>query len=196
MINKGVSPQSVWDALFVGSAEMLMRQPAIVALHTLTTSNAIRYAFDATASDETRKWLLLQNAAFLPLFRQAMFDRGDVADARIDELAPATAEAGGDELIAQALADVGRDNAAAASKALAYLEKGEPAQRLIDAARVNVFLKGNDSHDYKFSSAVLEDYYHVSPAWRNRFLAGSVFKLCGSSQEDNDLVARTRAALA
>jgi hypothetical protein len=69
-------------------------------------------------------------------------------------------------------------------------------QEFIDAARVLVFLKGNDSHDYKFSSAVLEDWAHVSPAWRDRFMAASVFKLCGSADPDNSLVERTRAALA
>jgi hypothetical protein len=58
-----------------------------------------------------------------------------------------------------------------------------------------IFLKGNNSHDYKFSSAVLEDYYHVSPAWRNRYLAASVFNLRGSGGPDNELVKRTRAAL-
>ena len=47
----------------------------------------------------------------------------------------------------------------------------------------------------KFSTAVLEDYYHVSPGWRNRYLAGSVFNLRGSKQPDNRLVERTRAAL-
>ena len=36
-LNRGVSPQSVWDALLVGSGELLMRQPGIVGLHTLTT---------------------------------------------------------------------------------------------------------------------------------------------------------------
>lgn len=195
MLNRGVSPQSIWDAMFVGAAELLMRQPGIVSLHTLTTSNAIRYAYDACGDDETRKWLLLQNAAFLPLFRQAMFDRGEVGSARVDELAPAKLDGAGDEAVSQVFADVGRDNQAAAAKALAYLDRGESAQKLIDAARVTVFLKGNDSHDYKFSSAVLEDYYHVSPAWRNRFLAASVFKLRGSGEGDNELVARTRSAL-
>ena len=58
-----------------------------------------------------------------------------------------------------------------------------------------MFLKGNDAHDYKFSSAVLEDYYHASPAWRDRFLAASLFLLPGSGDRDNDLVQRTRAAL-
>ena len=58
-----------------------------------------------------------------------------------------------------------------------------------------MFLKGDDAHDYKFSSAVLEDYYHASPAWRDRYLASSLLLLPGSADRDNDLVQRTRAAL-
>ena len=34
-----------------------------------------------------------------------------------------------------------------------------------------------------------------TPAWRDRFLAASVFNLRGSGDKDNDLVKRTRAAL-
>ena len=83
----------------------------------------------------------------------------------------------------------------AARKALAYLQAGHDPRTLIDAARRLVFLKGNDAHDYKFSSAVLEDYYNVSPAWRERYLASSLFLLPGSADRDNDLVRRTRAAL-
>ena len=58
-----------------------------------------------------------------------------------------------------------------------------------------VYLKGNDAHDYKFSSAVLEDYRHVSPQWRDKFLALSVFNLRGSGERDSRIVERTRAAL-
>src|SRR3954469_10738675 len=71
-INRGVSPQSVWDALLVGGGELLMRQPGIVGIHTLTSTNAMHYAFGTCGNDDTRKLLLLQNAAFLPLFRGAM----------------------------------------------------------------------------------------------------------------------------
>ena len=84
----------------------------------------------------------------------------------------------------------------AARKALAYLQAGhEPASPLIHAARRLVFLKGDDAHDYKFSSAVLEDYYNASPAWRARYLAASLLLLPGSGDRDNSLVKRTRAAL-
>ena len=58
-----------------------------------------------------------------------------------------------------------------------------------------IFLKGRDAHDYKFSSAVLEDYQNISPSWRDRYLAASVFNLRGSGDSDNELVKRTRAAL-
>jgi hypothetical protein len=66
---------------------------------------------------------------------------------------------------------------------------------LINAARRLIVLKGNNAHDYKFSSAVLEDYHHVSRQWRNRYLAASVFNLRGSGGSDNELVKRTRVAL-
>src|SRR5207253_2860255 len=93
------------------------------------------------------------------------------------------------------LADVSRDRMAAASKILGWLGDHPEPRPFIDAARVLVFLKGNDAHDYKFSAAVLEDWQHVSPAWRDRYLASIVFNLRGSGSRDNPLVERTRAAL-
>ena len=78
---------------------------------------------------------------------------------------------------------------------LEQLQAGHNPRTLIDAARRLVFLKGDDAHDYKFSSAVLEDYYSASPTWRDRYLASSLLLLPGSADRDNDLVRRTRAAL-
>ncbi len=63
-------------------------------------------------------------------------------------------------------------------------------------ARQHIFAKGTDSHDYKFSSAVLEDFYHVTPPWRNRYLASSMFWLRGSGGPDSPVLQRTRQALA
>jgi hypothetical protein len=195
LLNGGTSPQSVWDALLVSSSELVGRQPGIVALHAVTSSNALRYAYETALDDETRQFALLQNAAFVPLFREAMRGRGSVGDFNLSEIAPAETSESGGELVASALADVNRDSSAAARKVFAYLSSGGDAQQLIDAARLLIFTKGNDAHDYKYSSAVLEDYYHLSPNWRDRFLSGSVFKLCGSTDRDNPLVERTRAAL-
>ncbi|MCA9110018.1 MAG: hypothetical protein KDA52_08740 [Planctomycetaceae bacterium] len=195
MLNGGVSSQSIYDALMVGAGELLMRQPGIVALHAVTSTNAMRYIFEASANDETRRLVLLQNAAFLPLFREAMRRRGDVGTALIDELQPADVDSSSADLIGEIFNDVSSDPASASRKMLAYLRGGKSPQELIDAARRLVFLKGNDAHDYKFSSAVLEDYYHTSPGWRDLYLVTSVFKLNGSGERDNSLVTRIREAM-
>jgi hypothetical protein len=195
MLKRGVAPQSIWDALFVGAQELLVRQPGIVALHAVTSTNALHFAYRTTASDETRRLLLLQNAAFVPLFRQAMAGRGPLKNSHLDALEPIHVDPAAPASVDEIFADVGPDSGTAAGKVLSYLDGGGDPHRLIDAARLLVFLKGDNAHDYKFSSAVLEDYYHVSPAWRNRYLAASVFNLRGSKQPDNRLVERTRAAL-
>lgn len=195
LLERGVNPQSIWDGIFVGSGELLVRQSGIVALHTLTTSNAINYAFRTTADDHTRRMLLLQNASFLPLFRQSMEGRGRVKDFNVSELQASEADASGDKLREQILRDISSEPMDAAREVMAYLHQDGDADALIDAARLMVFFKGSGSHDYKFSSAVLEDYYHVSPEWRDRFLASSVFKLQGSGGRDNPLVQRTKEAL-
>ncbi len=194
-LNKGVSPQSVWDAIFLAAGELLLRQPGIVALHAVTSTNALHYAFETTANDETRRWLMLQNAAFVTLFRDALSGRGKVGEAKIDALEPLDSASSGSEAVAEMFADVSEDRLTAARKVLSYTAaKGDP-RALMDAARLLVFFKGNDSHDYKFSSALLEDYDHVSPEWRDRFLAAGMMNFKGSGGKDNPLVARTRAAL-
>ena len=191
-LNRGVGVLPIWDALFLGAGELLMRQPGIVALHAVTTTNALHYAYQNSADGETRKLLLLQATAFLPLFRGASAGGKGV---KIDLFDPLPLKAAGPLAIEEIFAEVSSDRMTAARKMSAYLKENPQPENLINAARRLIFLKGNNSHDYKFSSAVLEDYHHVSPAWRNRYLAASVFNLRGSGGPDNELVKRTRAAL-
>jgi hypothetical protein len=195
LLNRGVCPQSVWDACFAGAGELLLRQPGIVSLHAVTSTNALHFAFKASGDDRTRRLLMLQNAAFLPLFRSAMSSRGKTADARIDALQPIATSSASPAALEEIFADASNDRMSASRKALAYLQAGRDPRALIDAARRLVFLKGDDPHDYKFSSAVLEDYDNASPAWRDRYLASSLLLLPGSGDRDNSLVKRTRAAL-
>lgn len=192
LLNDGIAPQSLFDGLFTGAGEMLMQAPGIVSVHAMTFTNAVHYAWHRVRSDETRRLLLLQNAAFLPLYRGNRADSG----VHIDTLEPLAPEAAPEGAVAEVFADVGRDRLAAARKVLAYLKDQPSAQPLADAARRLIFLKGTNAHDYKFSSAVLEDYERLSPAWRDRLLAASVFYFRSSADQDNALVQRTRAALA
>ena len=194
-VGAGAAQGAAWDGLLLGAGELLMRQPGIVGLHTLTTMNAMRYAHRTTGDAELRAFLLLQAASFLPMFRDAMKGRGKLGDLKIDELA------GRDRDPAFTVNDVydelSRNKELAAQTALTVL-RADPskAKDLVDEGRRLIFLKGTDSHDYKFSSAVMEDAALIAPEWRDRFLAASVFWLKGAGTPDSPLVKRTRAALA
>ncbi len=113
----------------------------------------------------------------------------------IDKLEPVPLSGDGAKAVEEIFAEIGRDRQAAAGKTLAYLRAKGSAEDFLAAARRLVLVKGNDPHDYKFSVAALEDYYHVSPAWRDRFLAASVLQLRGSAGKDNPLINRIRAAV-
>lgn len=192
-LNAGISPQSVYDACHLASGELLMRQTGIVSLHAMTTTNAIRFLFDHVGSSETRRLLLLQNVSFLPQFRESMRSRGNVADSRIDQLTALPPEERID--VDTIFSNVGRQSELAARQTISLLNSEPAALSLMSAARRLIFLKGRDSHDYKFSSAVLEDYYRISPEHRSQFMAASTWYLKGTSAADNRLVDRIRAAL-
>ena len=187
LLNRGAGAQALWDGIFQGAAEMLMRKPGIITLHAVTTANALHYAFGQSGSDETRRFLLLQAASFLPMFR----GRGGVdGGPDLTALEPST----GGTSVDAVFAAVSADRMQGAQQLLRYLHDGGDAAALIAAAQRQIYLKGTDSHDYKFSSAVFEDYRHVSPGIRDRFLAASAFWLKGSGGPDNPLAARARAA--
>jgi hypothetical protein len=196
LLNKGVNPASLWDGIFLRAGELIMQQPGIVGIHCVTSVNALHYGYEATGNDETRRLLLLQAPAFLALFRKAMAGRGKLREEmHIDTLQKADVKAG-PEAIPEILADVSKDRVTAARKTLALLEN--PAvkpEALLTAARRLIFSKGSDSHDYKFSSAALEDCYNATAPWQARYLATSMFNLKGSGDRDNGLIERARAAL-
>jgi hypothetical protein len=208
VLNRGVSARSVFEACFAGSAELMMRRAGILSLHATTSTNAIHYLWQQCRDDQTRRLLLLQNAAFLPLFRGSAsggteIDRlepaplaGPLAGAGPDAKGAGSDAAGADpDAIAEIFAEIGRDPLMTARKILTYLKAGQDPTALAAAARRLIFLKGTDSHDYKYSSAVFEDHALLTPTWRDRFLAAAAFHLKGSADPDNRLVTRTRAAL-
>ncbi|MSU63046.1 MAG: hypothetical protein EXS31_11745 [Pedosphaera sp.] len=192
LLNRGVAAQSLYDAFFCGAGELLMRFPGILSLHASTFTNAMHYCFQRCRDEETRKLLVLQNAAFLPLFRGNNPDKG----MRIDSMEPAPIDKEKPDAIADIFADVSKDRLRASRKLLQHLQSNPDPKPFADAARRLIFLKGRDSHDYKFSSAILEDCHFMTPPWRDRFLAASTFYLKGSGDPDNQLAQRIRSALA
>src|ERR1041384_6918368 len=106
LLNKGVATQSIFDALFDGAGELLMRQPGIAAIHATTFTNACHYSFQHTRDEETRKLLLLQNPAFLPLYRGGKDDGN-----HIDTLEPVALKDSGASAIEEIFAAVSGDKA-------------------------------------------------------------------------------------
>jgi hypothetical protein len=205
LLNKKVDPASVWDGLFLTAGELIMREQGIVGVHCVTSINALHYAYQTSGNDETRRLMMLQGAAFLALFRKRLYGDKKLSDElRIEKMQKVEVKKKGPELIEEIFSDVGATGdkrnerrMAAARKTLALLDvpKADP-QGLMTAARRLLFTKGNNAHDYKYSSAALEDYYHASTQWRARYLAATTFWLRGSGAEDNRLIKRARAALA
>ena len=154
----------------------------------------MHYSWQHARDEQTRRLLVLQNCAFLPLFRGNKPDQGE----RLNELEPLAPKETGSAALAEIFSDVTNDRTRrllAARKVLGYLEKDGDPRLFADAARRLIFAKGNDAHDYKFSAAILEDYHFLPPDLANRYLAASVFNLKGSGASDNKLVRRTREAL-
>jgi hypothetical protein len=191
LLNRGVAPPSIFDGIYNSAGELLMQAPGILSLHASTFTNAVHYAWQHARDEETRKLLILQAASFLPLFRGESKDKG----IRIDQLQPLEPKETAADPVQEIFAEVSQDKLQASRKILTYLQNHPDPRPLAQAARRLIFLKGRDSHDYKFSSAVLEDYHHLTPPWRDRFLAASVFNLKGSGDAESGLVKRTRAAL-
>ncbi len=190
LLGKAAGPQSVWDALFLDAAELVVRQPGIVALHALTTTNAFHYCYRTATDDMTRRLILLQNAAFLPMFRQAMAGRGDVGDFAIDQLQPAE-----NGTVADIFEAVNRDSMGAARKTLAWFKAGGALEVWAAEARRLAVQKGVSVHDYKFALAAIEDAQSVSPAWLGHYLAASTFLLQGADKADNPLIQKVVGVL-
>jgi len=192
LLNRGVAPQSIFDGLAQASGELLMRVSGIAPLHAFTSTNAMHYAWQHVRDEQTRRLLLLQNCAFLPLYKGNKPDEG----ARMDELTPLATNAKGADAITEIFSEVSsKTRVDAARKLLDYLESGGDPRAFADAARRLIFAKGTDSHDYKFSAAVLEDYQFIPREISNRYLAASLAYLKGSGAKDNNLMRRVRDAL-
>jgi len=193
----GTGPSPIWDALFLRAGELLMQQPGIIGIHCVTSVNALHFAYQASAVDETRRMLLLQAAAFLALFHKRMAGSKLNQELQVDNLPKEDATSKGADAVAELLNDISKDRLTAARKTIGLIEAGAIDQEaLMTAARRLVFSKGDNAHDYKFSSAALEDFYNTNAPWRARYLATSMFNLRGSGDKDNHLIEQARVVLA
>jgi hypothetical protein len=187
LISSGAHPRTVADGVALAAAELVMRQPGIVPLHAVTSTNAIRYLSANVGDDQLRKWLMLQNISFLGHFAEAARSRGKLAEGAIDQLA---ANDGAAPSVDEIFATMSNDRQAAASAIYRLAQDPANAHEIVRVARHMIFLKGDDAHDYKFSAAALEDFETISPQWRAHYLAACSHLFRASGDKTNALAER------
>ena len=139
---RAFDPDSLWEGLLLHAGELLMRQPGIVGLHCVTSITPCTMAYQASGNDETRRMLLLQGAAFLPLFRKLMQQIGKLGEQRLDKLEPVSAREAF-RVGRRHLSHIRKDPAEAARNTVALLQ-GHPdaAEAVMATARAADFRQG------------------------------------------------------
>lgn len=186
---------AVWDAAHLAAGEWMMRQPGIFGIHTITSLNALHYAFRMTAEPQTRLLLTLQGLGWMGQFQQLMSSpegsgrSGKWNDVlRITELEPAEIPASPGEAAEDIFATISTNKPIAARKTFRLAQIDPEATALLQTARRLVCLKGREEHEYKYPAAIFEDFALVSPRWRPHLLAASVYYLPGSAAANNPVV--------
>ena len=180
---------AVWDAAQLFAGELMMRQPGIAGIHTVTSLNGLRYAFLTSKSRETQLLMLLQGLGWMGQFRHMMDPKRD-NDLRITDIESTEIADGPKKAVEQILEAVSSDRDEAARRAYQYGQRfGDPAL-FFDSARHLVFAKISEHHQLKWPAAIFEDYHHVSPEWRPHMLATSTYYLRGTGHKDSTVVQR------
>jgi hypothetical protein len=186
---------AVWDAVHLAAGELMMRQSGIAAIHTVTSSNAMRYAFNTSKNPETRLLLLLQGMAWMAQFRNLMSPEKDKS-IRITKLELADLPRSIKKSAELIMDTVTNDPARAAQLAYSFDQKFESSQPVIQAARHNVFMKMREHHQMKWAAAIYEDYNLVNAEYRPHLLATSMYYLRGDGHANSPVTERALAELA
>lgn len=194
LINKGVAPGSIWDAVALVGNELLLRKPGIVGLHAVTSTNSLHYIYGASGNDTTRRLALLQAVGWLPLYRDR--DRAQ-APTKLDALEPVELKTKGEEALAEIFDTIQTNRTTAAGKAISYFAQGGSPALLFAAARRAIFQKGRDSHDYKYGAAAWEECLHATdPKWQAPLAAAILAYTPGSNAPESPLMKRAKEAVA
>ncbi|MEE3368188.1 MAG: hypothetical protein VX346_02465 [Planctomycetota bacterium] len=187
------TPQQAWDAIHLTAGELMMRQPGIFGIHTVTSSSALRYAYDTAGERQMQGLLLLQAAGWMCQFRQFMAgQQAGLNETAIDQIEAAEIEATEPQSCQQIFAQIGQDPLLAATQAMSYAARHPLARDFKRLGRNLIFRKATDAHDYKYAVSIFEDYHRVSPIWRPQILATATYHLRGSSLPDSPLMNRAR----
>ena len=194
MLNRGISPESLWDAILMAGSELLLRKPGIIALHAMTSANALHYIYGASGDDTTRKLALLQAAAWVAMFRDAI---GGAPLFALETMSANRVEAARSEDLNDIFTTIATSRQKAAQKAFDYVSNGGSPESIFAMGRKLIFHKGTDSHDYKYAAAAWEESVLASdPHVRHILTAAAMGHFPSSTEKDSPLMDRAREAVA
>jgi len=188
------SSQAVWDAVHLAASELMLQQPGIYGIHTVTSAHGLRYAFDTASSPATRLVMMLQGVGWMCQFRNFMarkpkgLNKSRITSIKQDQVAKNAVKAA-----EEVFSSVG--TAAASTKALAWARQFPNSTDFARRAKLLVAQKATDAHHYKYATSILADAEKVSPEYRPNLYAASVYYLRGSKDQESTAVRRARVAL-
>jgi hypothetical protein len=165
----------------------------IISVHANTSVNALHYAYRHLSDPRKRQLMLLQAAAFLPLFRDLL--GGERRRLRVDTLEALDQDEDPGSALKGVFVTVSVDHVNAARQTLGYLAAGGAEPPFMRLARRYVVERNTGYHDYKFAEAAFENAAAMQSSWRERYLAASVLYLNGSADKANETVRRARSLL-
>lgn len=215
-----VQAGSIWDAAFLIGAEFLLRiynadDMGTTPVHTNTTTNALRYAFDHCGDPKTQLYTILAAVAWATGFYGEQVKGKWFRDLKLTTIEPVEVGSDAKETVAQIFAAqknrkydvtqkeilVGREGTRkemdqVARLAFCYATKHKDHSAFLQMARFLTSVKSTqDAHDMKFPAAMFENYDLIDPQWRPHLLAASTHYLHGSKMIDNPGVQRAKEAL-
>ena len=190
LLSENVSAHTVWEAVMMFAAELMLRRNSIVALHACTTANAMHYCYLVADEDHSRRLQLLQAVAFMARFRSMVERDSRARDRRIDAIDPLPADN-----VDEIFRTLGQRRSDAVRQALGWLEAGGDAAALGARARWYATLKNRGTHDIKFTESMLENHRWLRLPWRDALLAASLMYANASDDRDDHVVVRAQALL-
>ncbi len=190
---------SIWDAAHLAAAELRMRArggAGLVAIHGVTSVNALHHAYVAASDPQVRFLLLLQAVGWMGQFRSfAQTREKDLRALSIAQMEPAGETAPLERTLEETFAGLRSDPDAAAARIFRLAGDLPARQAFLSGALRLTVSKADEVHYYKYVAALLEDIPLVSPEWQPHLLATLVYYIKGSTDPEPAPMKRAREAL-
>jgi hypothetical protein len=189
------SAATVWDAVHLAAAELRMRASggaALGSIHSVTSANALHYAYLAAPDPQVRYLLLLQAVGWMGQFRTFAGTKPENLRAfSITEMEPSPESA----TVAEIFAGIPSKPADAAARTFRLVREQPARQAFLSTALRYTAAKINEVHYYKYLAALMEDIPQVSAEWQPHLLATTVYYVKGSNDPEPAAMKRAREAL-